>query len=135
MAAGIRMKFPDIEEMHARRAIELMNDNSIIFIDVRRPEEQELSMLPDAITAKAFLENPEKYKDYTKVGYCTIGYRSSMFAQKLKEMGISIYSLRGGLLAWVHDGGKVYNDREQSFRIHVYGRPWNLGPEGYEEVW
>ncbi len=135
MAVDIKTKFPDTVEMDARHAIELMKDKKIVFIDVRRPEEQEQSMLPDAITAKTFLENPGKYKDSKKVGYCTIGYRSSIFAEKLKEMGISIYNLRGGLLAWVHDGGKVYNDRGESFRIHVYGRPWNLGPEGYEEVW
>jgi sodium/bile acid cotransporter 7 len=135
MAAEIKMKFPDIAVMDARKAMELMDDNNIVFIDVRRPEEQALSMLPGAITDTTFLDNPRKYEEYTKIGYCTIGYRSSMFAQKLKNAGISIYNLKGGLLGWVHDGGKVYNDKGQSFKIHVYGSPWKLGPEGYEEVW
>jgi hypothetical protein len=85
MAVEIKMEFPDIDEMDSRHAIELMKDKKIIFIDVRKPVEQELSMLPNAITAKAFLENPGKYKDFTKVGYCTIGYRSSIFTKKLKD--------------------------------------------------
>ena len=45
------------------------------------------------------------------------------------------YVLRGGLLAWVHAGGKVYDKNGETRRIHVYGRKWNLGPRDYEGVW
>jgi len=44
-------------------------------------------------------------------------------------------NLRGGLLAWVHDGGKVYDRNGETRRIHVYGRKWDLGPKDYEAVW
>jgi len=73
--------------------------------------------------------------DYIKIGYCTISYRSGVLARGLNQKGIPIYNLRGGLLAWVHDGGKVYNGSKETHRIHVYGQEWNLGPEGYEAVW
>ena len=104
-------------------------------IDVRQPNEQEVSMLPGAIPHNVFLKNPGKYSEYTKVGYCTIGYRSSRFTQAMKQNGVTIYNLHGGMLGWVHDGGKIYDKNGQSFRIHVYGRPWELAPEGYQEVW
>jgi sodium/bile acid cotransporter 7 len=44
-------------------------------------------------------------------------------------------NLRGGLLAWVHAGGKVYDANGETRRIHVYGRKWNLAPNGYDAVW
>jgi len=135
MVVKYRTDFPDVVEMDSRRAIDLRKDKKIVFIDVRRPNEQEVSMLPGAITHKAYLQNPDKYTDYIKIGYCTIGYRSGQFAQMLKTKGITIYNLYGGMLAWLHAGGKVYDESGQSHRIHVYGRPWNLAPEGYEEVW
>jgi hypothetical protein len=53
----------------------------------------------------------------------------------MQRKGITIYNLHGGMLGWVHDGGKIYAKNGQSFRIHVYGRPWKLAPEGYQEVW
>ncbi len=135
MVADYRANFPDTIEMDSSRAKELMQAKKIIFIDVRQPNEQEVSMLPDAIPHNVFLKNPEKYREYTKVGYCTIGYRSSRFTQAMKQNGVTIYNLHGGMLGWVHDGGKIYDKNGQSFRIHVYGRPWELAPEGYQEVW
>ena len=135
MVAEYRVNFPDVVEMDSQRAMDLMKDKKIVFIDVRRPNEQEVSMLPGAIPYNVFLENPEKYNEYTKVGYCTIEYRSSKFTLVMKRKGITIYNLHGGMLGWVHDGGNLYDKNGQSLRIHVYGRPWKLAPEGYQEVW
>ena len=135
MVADYRANFPDAIEMDSSQAMELMQDKKIVFIDVRQPNEQEVSILPGAIPHNVFLKNPEKYTEYTKVGYCTIGYRSSRFTQAMKQKGTTIYNLHGGMLGWVHAGGKIYDKNGQSFRIHVYGRPWELAPESYQEVW
>ena len=135
MVAEFRGNFPDVVEMDSLRAIELMKDQKVVFIDVRRPNEQEISMLPGAITHITYLENRDKYNDYLKISYCTIGYRSGRFAQRMHQIGTAVYNLHGGMLGWLHDGGKVYDKSGQSFRIHVYGRPWKLAPEGYQEVW
>ncbi len=53
----------------------------------------------------------------------------------MTRKGITMYNLRGGLLAWVHDGGKVVDQKGETKRIHVYGRKWNLAPSAYEAVW
>ena len=135
MVAEYRANFADVAEMDSRQAMELLQNEKLIFIDVRQPNEQEVSMLPGAVPYTEFLKNPEKYNAYTKVGYCTIGYRSSRFTQIMKQKGITMYNLHGGLLGWIHDGGKIYDKNGQSFRIHVYGSPWKLAPDGYQEVW
>ena len=130
-----KKKFPDVPDVTPKQAMDLAENKKVVFIDVREPEEQRVSMLPGAITEKEYLENTKKYEDYVKIGYCTISYRSGKFAQKLQKKGITVYNLKGGLLAWVHDGGKVYDHNGETRRIHVYGRKWNLGPQSYEAAW
>jgi len=130
-----KKEFPEVQDVSPREAMHLFDTGKVVFIDVREPDEQSVSRLPGAITADVFLENPEKYNDYIKIGYCTISYRSGVLAQGLHQKGIPIYNLRGGLLAWVHDGGKVFNGTEETHRIHVYSDEWDLGPEGFEAVW
>ena len=135
MYDGYKKQFPDIQDLSAQNAMNLTADRRTVLIDIREPREQQVSMLPGAITEKDFMNNPLKYKDAVKIAYCTISYRSGKFAQKLQRKGIPVYNLRGGILAWVHAGGKVYDQNGETHRIHVYGRKWNLGPEGYQTVW
>lgn len=128
--------FPGVIDVEPRLAMDLAKRGSVVFVDVRAPEEQRVSMIPGAVTDAHFLKNVEKYKDDIIIGYCTISYRSGEFARKLREeRGITIYNLRGGLLAWAHDGGKVVDQKGETKRIHVYGRKWNLSPTGFESLW
>jgi rhodanese-related sulfurtransferase len=135
MYNGYKKKFPDVPELSAQKAMNLAADRRTVLIDIRESREQQVSMLPGAITEKEFMNNPLKYKDAVKIAYCTISYRSGKFAQKLQEKGIAVYNLRGGILAWVHDGGKIYDQNGETHRIHVYGRKWNLTPNHYQAVW
>jgi len=135
MYVDYQKTFPEIPDMDPRPAMKQVKKRKMVFIDVRESKEQQVSMLPEAITVKAYLENPDKYKDHVKIAYCTIAYRSGKFAQKLKDRGITIINLRGGILAWIHDGGKVYSEHGQTNRIHVFGRKWDLAPKEYEAVW
>jgi sodium/bile acid cotransporter 7 len=93
-------------------------------------------MIPGSITDEMFLENLEQYRDHIIIGYCTISYRSGKFARELiNKQGITMYNLRGGLLAWVHEGGSVIDLKGETKRIHVYGRKWNLAPSAYKAIW
>ena len=131
-----KRSFPGIIDVEPRLAMDLAKRGSVVFVDVRTPEEQRVSMIPGAVTDAHFLKNVEKYKDDIVVGYCTISYRSGELARKLREgRGITMYNLRGGLLAWAHDGGKVVDQKGETKRIHVYGRKWNLSPTGFESLW
>ena len=135
MYNGYKEKFPEVRDISAQKVISLMAEQKVVLIDIREPREQRISMLPGAITEKEFLNSSEKHKDALKIAYCTISYRSGKFAQKLQQEGILVYNLKGGILAWVHDGGKVYDQNGETQRIHVYGRKWNLGPNRYQAVW
>jgi len=135
MYQSYKKDFPGVPDIQISDAMRLLQEGKALFIDVREEKEQEVSMLPGAVTEKQFLKNPGKYRDRTLVGYCTISYRSGKLAEKLNAQGITLLNLKGGLLAWVHAGGKVYDQSGETKRIHVYGKKWNLGPKDYEAVW
>jgi rhodanese-related sulfurtransferase len=127
--------FPDVQDITPAAAMQLLKSNQAVFVDVREKKEQAVSMLPGAITEQEFLNHLDRYRDKTIIGYCTISYRSGKLAENLKAQGVVMLNLRGGLLAWVHAGGKVYDHNGETRRIDVYGRKWDLGPKGYEAVW
>ncbi|MEO1465267.1 MAG: rhodanese-like domain-containing protein, partial [Cyanobacteria bacterium J06633_1] len=69
------------------------------------------------------------------IAYCTIGYRSGLYAQKLAQQGIEVLNLEGSLLAWSHVGGELVNATGRTNKVHVFGRQWRLTSEDYEPVW
>ena len=70
----------------------------------------------------------------TAMAYCTIGYRSGLYAEDRGREGIRVLNVQGGILAWVFSGGKVYHAGRQTNRVHVYEEEWNYLPVGYEPV-
>jgi hypothetical protein len=68
------------------------------------------------------------------VADCTINYRSALFIQKMQKQNIPIQNLIGRLLAWVLEGGKIYDQKGETRRIHVYRKEWNYPADGYESV-
>jgi rhodanese-related sulfurtransferase len=132
---GYHARFPEVLDVTPQQAMNLIADQKSVFIDIREQAEQQVSMLPGAITEKEFMNNFKSYEDYVKIAYCTISYRSGRFAQNLQKEGIPVYNLSGGILAWVHAGGKVYDQSGETQRVHVYDNEWNLLPAAYEAVW
>ena len=135
MYQSYKKDFPEVQDIEPAEAMRLLKEGKALFIDVREEREQQVSMLPGAVTEKQFLKDPGRDRDRTLIAYCTISYRSGKLAERLKARGITLFNLRGGLLAWVHSGGKVYDQNGETKRIHVYGKKWNLGPKDYEAVW
>ena len=135
MYESYKKSFPRVSDVSPKEAMELRKNQKVVFVDVREAREQEVSMLPGALTREEFLKNMPRYKGEIIVGYCTISYRSGKLAKKLSKRGVTMLNLRGGILAWVHDGGKVYDRYGETKKIHVYGRKWNLAPGAYATVW
>jgi rhodanese-related sulfurtransferase len=135
LSGGYKTNFPNVLDLTPRQAMDLIADQKAIFIDTRQPQESQVSMLPGAISVKEFLRNYKSYDDHVKIAYCTISYRSGKFAEKYQNDNIPVYNLRGGMLAWLHEGGKIYDQTGETYRIHIYGEKWNLAPEGYEAVY
>ena len=132
MYAEYRKDFTGVEEINTSAAIKLMGDPEVVFVDVRDPEEQAVSMIPGAVTSEVFLAAPERYQNQRIIGYCTISYRSGKLAAKMIRRGITIINLKGGLLAWVHAGGTLVRGCKPVKQLHVYGHKWDLAPADIE---
>jgi len=134
MYADYKKDFPTVKDISPRKTMELMNNIAVVLVDTRKPAEMEVSMLPNSVTKKKFMHNPNLYKEKTVVVYCTAGYRSGVFARQMAEKGITTFNLQGGILAWTLEGGKMYDANGETNRIHVFGKKWNYAPDGYEVV-
>ncbi len=134
MYEDYRKDFPEVEEMAPSEAMERWRKDRVVFIDTRTPEEMAVSTLPGAVSETEYLKNPERFSGRTPVAYCTISYRSGIFAGKMAEKNRRILNLRGGMLAWALEGGPIFKEDVQTRRMHVYGKKWDLAPAGYETV-
>jgi rhodanese-related sulfurtransferase len=124
---------PQIEVTAVER---LVKEKNYVLLDVREPKETRVSIIPGAITKEQFEQNPTLYKDKKIIAYCTIGYRSSKFAERMNKQGYQISNMRGSLLLWSHAGGALVNARgEPTQQMHVYGRDWDLLPKRYQSTY
>jgi rhodanese-related sulfurtransferase len=124
---------PEVDVTTAKR---LLSDKTVLFLDVREQKEIEVSKIPNAITKEQFEDNPEIYKDKKIIAYCTIGYRSSKFAEKWNKRGFKMSNLRGSLLLWTHaEGALVDTYGKPTNQVHVYGKKWNLIPKSYQSIY
>lgn len=126
--------FPSVKVLTPKKAMNIAGSGRLVVVDVRDNREIDVSIIPGAITQKTFLGQADKYKNKTIVAYCTIGYRSGIFAREMQKKGIDVFNLKGGILAWTLEGGKVYDSNGIATRIHVYGEKWKYAPKGYEAV-
>jgi len=135
MYAGYKKDFPEVKDISPQQAMELLNQGMVVFVDTRKPAEMAVSMLPGAVSKQDFLSHPAQYKDKTIVGYCTISYRSGVFAREMAKQGITVINLQGGILAWILEGGKVYDESGKPVkRVHVYGDKWDYAPADYKSI-
>jgi rhodanese-related sulfurtransferase len=87
-------------------AVQLMNTEDIVVLDVREPSETiggkiaRAIQIPVGAVAKR-IDELEKHKDKTMLVYCKTGARSGMACKELSKNGFDkVYSLNGGLMAW-----------------------------------
>ena len=135
MYAGYAQEFPKVRDIPPSEAMALQALGRVVFVDTRKPDEMAVSTLPGAVSQDEFLNHRYRYAGKTAIVYCTISYRSGVFARDLAARGIEVINLQAGILAWTLEGGTVYDPQGRPIRrIHVYGEKWDYAPEGYESV-
>ncbi len=87
-------------------AVQLMNNDDIVVLDVREPTETAAGKIAKAIqipvgAVKTRIAELDKHKNKTVLVYCKTGARSGAACKELSNNGFDkVYSLNGGLLAW-----------------------------------
>ena len=135
MFEGYQEDFPEVPAVTVEELETLTEEGSVTLVDVRPAEERAVSMIPGAISSEELEENLDLYRDTQIVTYCTIGYRSGIYAEELAAKGIRALNLEGSILAWTHAGKPLVNADGETYEVHVYGQQWALTADGYKPVW
>jgi len=131
--ALISVRFPDVRWVGAETLVDWMTGaetNELVLLDVRTPEEQDVSQLRGAKRLDAKHPNIEALdisENATVVVYCSVGYRSAAIVDNLERAGIrNVYNLEGGLFDWVNEGRPVYREERRVEEAHPFNRFWGL---------
>ncbi len=136
MYAGYQDEFPEVRDIEAAELHrDLAGASPPVLVDVRTDEERAVSIIPGALSRQEFEARREELSGRPVVTYCTIGYRSGLYADELASQGWDVHNLRGSILSWTHEGGELESAEGPTRRVHVYGRRWNLVADGFEAVW
>ena len=102
-----------------------------LLLDTREKKEYDISHLRDAIHVGFREVNISKIgkltndKNTTIVVYCSIGVRSERIGKQLIAEGYTaVYNLYGGIFEWINNGKKVYNNNQETPKVHAYSEKW-----------
>ncbi len=108
-----------INEIDAKEAIKFLNDENVIFIDIRDiRERQKLGFIPGSFHApRGMLEfwiDPESpyFKDIFNTNkkyifHCAAGWRSALAVSTLNDMGFEASHITDGFAGWAEEKGPV----------------------------
>ena len=128
----VRDKFPDVRQLKTSELADWLKDTSKpppLLLDARAEKEFAVSSLPnarhaadEAQTLAALSTQP---KDAPVVVYCSIGYRSSALAQKLKARGYTnVQNLEGSIFMWANEGRLLQRGAETVSVVHPFDVKW-----------
>jgi rhodanese-related sulfurtransferase len=130
--AKIRQDFPNVRRITTAELAAWLNDPrraAPLLLDVRTRAEYDVSHLPGArhVEPDAAADVLRERRDRPIVTYCSVGYRSGRFAERLRAAGFSdVANLEGSIFRWANEGRPVCDARGLVSRVHPYNSAWGL---------
>lgn len=126
-------EFEDVEQIDTGTlAARLDSSTPPLVLDIRTADEYAHSHLPGALRIDPDA-NPSQVlgaidRGRPVVVYCSVGYRSSAFAQRMQAAGFTrVSNLEGSIFRWVREGRPLIDSQGQSTdRVHPFGSPWDF---------
>lgn len=127
----LHLFLPDKTEHIRVNELKKMSQDTVLLLDTRSYEEYEVSHLKDArwVGFEDFSVNKidSLPKNTTIVLYCSVGYRSDLVGNQLKDAGYhNVYNLWGGIFAWTNRGLPLYAQDTLTTQIHPYSTAWGF---------
>lgn len=130
--ALIQRQFPNVKQISVTQLHAWLTDprhKPPILLDVRSNIEFQVSHLHHAQwinsnqTVRQAMANVTR--DEAIVVYCSVGYRSSAYAQRLMKEGFThVTNLRGSIFQWANAGLPVYRNGAIVHHVHPYDHHW-----------
>ena len=127
----LHLFLPDKTEHIKVNALRKLQQDTVVLLDTRTYEEYTVSHLKGARWVGFDEFNMDKVaslpKDTTIVLYCSVGYRSDLVGNQLKEAGYQkVYNLWGGIFAWANRGLPLYAQDALTTKVHSYSAAWGF---------
>ena len=130
--ADIAADYPAVAHVSAGE-VAAMDD--VVLLDIRDPAEFAVSRLPGAVRVglddapETVLARLPDLEGRRVVAYCSVGRRSSIFAQRmeaaLREAGASsVSNMEGGVFRWHGDKRPLVDDSGATDAVHPYDEIW-----------
>ena len=111
------------------------NSGRYVIVDVRDKVETDVSIIPGAITQAEFEKTKRKHRGKAVIAYCTVGYRSGIYAKKLQQNGWKAWNYKGSILDWCNHQLPVRTPSGQNTkRVHTYNSSYTLAA-GYQPIY
>jgi len=140
----VRTRFPNVPQTSTDELSAWLKDGrkpQPILIDVRTPAEFDISHLPGARRvdpeAKVADVLPMLEKGRPVVAYCSVGYRSSAMADRLRKAGVAqVSNLEGSIFQWASEGRRLEAYGKPADKVHPYNSTFGkmLGARWRAEV-
>ena len=106
-----------------------------VLVDVRTPEETQVSVIPNAMTIEQFEANSEAFRHRIVICYCTVGFRSEHYARQLRERNFNAWNFKGSILEWCAAKYPLETlEHQTTDRVHTYSDDYKV-PAEYRAVW
>jgi len=122
------------QELIAKQSETVQHDT--LLFDIRLPEEYQQSRIkgsiqinPDMKSEDFIARYGDKIKNKELIFYCSVGYRSSIFIQRIDKLakvnGVKkMQNLTGGIFRWYNENQLVINDKGETDEIHPSNESW-----------
>ena len=119
--ARIAKEFPNVKPISTAELAKA--EPKPVLLDVRTAAEFDVSHLTGArrVDPEAAAASVALPKDTPIVTYCSVGYRSAKFAQRLHDAGfMNVRNLDGSIFQWANEGRPT----EPSTKVHPFNKKW-----------
>ncbi|MBA3883488.1 MAG: rhodanese-like domain-containing protein [Chthoniobacterales bacterium] len=130
--AKVRTDFPDVKRITTAELASWLDDQARpapLLLDVRTCAEYDVSHLRNAqhVEPDAPASEIAQPKNRAIVTYCSVGYRSGAFADKLLAAGYTnVVNLEGSIFRWANEARPIYHRNERVEQVHPFNRTWGL---------
>jgi len=133
---SLRFNVNNISHQQLYKLLPAIDDHSILLFDVRRPEEYQMSRIRGSIQIAPDMSAQDFISQYgnalhnnTLIFYCSVGYRSSEFIQRINKQADqksvkTMYNLTGGIFRWYNEKHPVINNDGETNALHPSDESW-----------
>ena len=118
--ARIAKEFPNVKSIGTAELAKM--ERKPVLLDVRTVAEFDVSHLVGAQRVEPDAATVALPKDEAIVTYCSVGYRSAKFAQRLQAAGFTnVRNLDGSIFQWANEGRPLAG---ASGKVHPFNKKW-----------